>query len=149
MASTLVALKAQLLAPATPEAAAVAEAEVDRQVRQWESISVTPSGASASRMALTMAGGIPTDPTSAQPLARSGLLVLKVGHISASKPGRSDARARAQSYSDPLSGCPGGIMHMMLQQRLVDALGQATMELPVHDHRVDDGVDIVRGNHLD
>jgi segregation and condensation protein A len=38
MASTLVALKAQLLAPATPEAAAAAEAAVDRQVRQWDEL---------------------------------------------------------------------------------------------------------------
>lgn len=40
MASTLVALKAQLLAPATPEVTAAAEADAERQLRRWDELLV-------------------------------------------------------------------------------------------------------------
>ncbi|MBR0664363.1 segregation/condensation protein A [Roseomonas hellenica] len=45
MASTLVALKAQLLAPATPEAAAAAEADAERHLRRWDELLVMRAAA--------------------------------------------------------------------------------------------------------
>src|SRR5262249_36882428 len=73
-------------------------ARIARQIRYGvagPSRSVTPNGASASRIALVIAGNAPTMPASPQPLTPSGLVAQRVGLKPRSKGTRSSARGSA------------------------------------------------------
>ena len=102
------------------------------------SICVTPRCASASTTAFAIAGGAPTVADSPHPL-RPQRMMRRWRHRMPRLPRRRLHRGRHEVvHKRPRLIVPILVVGHLLIQRGPQPLGQPTMDLPLHDHRVDD-----------